>query len=216
MASESDDPWEVKACRDIMQTGYSRIRLRPEEVQLVSGLYDRAQRFFADSGARRALDIPDDQIDDLDSRSGYVDDRKREWFELHHFSQESFGEVRSPAAAQMLQSSWAFSNMCRLRCEKAIRHMSMSAPALATLLAGGDDSAAKAASPPSAPYSAKADPDISDATGGDQGGGALPMIHPMLRVYRYFGGFERDGDPHYDMGLLTLIPKSSLVSSALR
>ena len=41
------------------------------------------------------------------------------------------------------------------------------------------------------------------------GPGDTGLVNSMLRVYRYFGVFDRDGDPHYDMGLLTLIPKSS-------
>ena len=182
--------WTSEAIRSLQRDGFAVIKLTPTEAAAVHEMLDAAQQAFEDSVEMRALRISDEQLDDLDSRDGYVRDRVREWLELHHFGSHPFGQLEDhPKARRFLEAALTFASICEARCAQALA-------ALATAIGGGGAAQLRALVDGAARARAEDRP--------------RETISPMVRVYKYHGVLnERDGDPHYDMGLLTLIPKSS-------
>jgi hypothetical protein len=114
----------------------------------------------------------------------------REWLELHHFGSHPFGKLEDhPKASRFLETALTFASICEARCTQALA-------ALATAIGGGGAAQLRAL--------------VDGAERARAEDRPRETISPMVRVYKYHGVLnERDGDPHYDMGLLTLIPKSS-------
>lgn len=182
--------WTSEAIRSLQRDGFAVIKLMPTEAAAVHEMLDAAQQAFEDSVEMRALRISDEQLDNLDSRDGYVCDRVREWLELHHFGSHPFGKLEDhPKACRFLETALTFASICEARCTQALA-------ALATAIGGGGAAQLRALVDGAERARAEVRP--------------RETISPMVRVYKYHGVLnERDGDPHYDMGLLTLIPKSS-------
>jgi len=182
--------WTSEAVRSLQRDGFAVIKLTPTEAAAVHEMLDAAQQAFEDSVEMRALRISDEQLDDLDSRDGYVCDRVREWLELHHFGSHPFGKLEDhPKASRFLETALTFASICEARCTQALA-------ALATAIGGGGAAQLRAL--------------VDGAERARAEDRPRETISPMVRVYKYHGVLnERDGDPHYDMGLLTLIPKSS-------
>ena len=186
---KSIDPgseWATEATQSLREHGYAKIRLSAMEAKLTSDMYAAAEAAFENPAEMHALRVPDRMLDDLDTRDGHVQDRTREWLELHSFPPKAFGSIEEPKAAKFLEYSLEFASMCEARCTQALHALATAdtaCPNLGSLLQGETRARAE---------------------------DRQEMIQPMLRVYRYHGLLrEREGDPHYDIGLLTMIPKSS-------
>ena len=265
--------WQAQACELLKQHGFVRLRLNAEEMRCVRELYSAAQVAFDDGASRRALEVPPCDGRRLDARSGYVDDRRREFFELHPEVPHRLGEVGPVPAAHLLDCISRYAENCRARCYAMLRE-----------LAGGDQHTPVGRLIESELRHAerKAGSARRDGEGATSHGGLLVAAathHPMdaghqggsgpapagfttsmVRVYQYArsldeggqedgsegsmpcgeagasgasgagplpstttdGGLDDcrdgygfrarrpdDGDPHHDMGLLTLIPRSS-------
>jgi len=197
----SEPSWTARAYDDLKQWGYARLRLTPAEVSLMQDLYDATDKFFDDRGSTRKLEVPDEEFDDLDERSGYVFDRHREMFEVHcNVSQtrslkRRWNDLPLPAATRrFLRLMWSVTEMCENRCNEAMLDIAgvLNCAPLDELLHG------------------EANRSHSKC---DDGSPALDgIVENMLRVYRYAKTYDRpngDIDLHYDMGLLTLIPRST-------
>ena len=184
--------WTKEAVEALRRYTYAIIRLPEQEVLQVREMYAAAREAFGDRASRRQLRLPDGMIDDLDNRSGFVSDPHREWLELHCSTPAEYdGPIDSPAANHVLDCSARVASTCRDRCEQVLVELAGedASSALAQLVAEEERSR-----PPSA--------------------GALEtsvgFSESMLRVYQYARDFWlREGDGHHDMGLLTLIPKST-------
>ena len=66
----------------LKKQGFVRIRLTDAELKTVHELYAAAQDALI-MGLRRSLAVARSDMRRLDTRSGYVDDVRREFFELH-------------------------------------------------------------------------------------------------------------------------------------
>jgi isopenicillin N synthase-like dioxygenase len=176
--------WTAQAFETLKQWGYVRLRLTPAEASFVHDLYAATDVLFNDTRALRQLEVPDDQIDDLDWRSGYVWGRSREIFELHCGSQsaERLNKAHGTSAREFVRCLWRFSDMCDQLCLGALEDIPTYGSALSfqSLL--------------------RRYPNTDN------------LVDKMLRVYRYSKTYDRpdgDIDAHYDMGLLTIIPRST-------
>jgi len=184
--------WAVQASQMLRQNMYARLRLPAHEVCLVREMYAAAKAAFSDGRSRRQLRIPDDMVDDLDSRNGFVDDPNREWLELHCSIPAEFdGPIENPAALRVLECAERVFSACRVRCQEVLCELTENdtSSALGKLIAQEN----------------RTQPPPAGARETCRG-----YSESMLRVYRYSSNFQlRQGDGHHDMGLLTLIPKGS-------
>ena len=95
--------------------------------ELVDNLFDAARSSFVSDHACDLLRVPEEDVDALDSRSGYVRDRKREWFELHCSMNPSFGQLNNcPAASHLLEYSRDFASACQTICHDMLQAISAS------------------------------------------------------------------------------------------
>jgi len=181
--------WAEKACDELKNYGCARLRLTTPEVSSVGKLYSAADALFNDRNERRLLEVPDEEFDDLDYRSGYVYSRRREFFELHlgcrsasaldHKCTGSVGKV-------FLENMWAVIDICQKRCQEALQEIAMSQGSTALLQLLKDE----------------------DRGQFEQ----RKVLKDCMRVYRYKESHDRpehDTAFHFDIGLLTLIPRGS-------
>lgn len=194
-----DSPsWTRLAYQDLKQWGYARLRLTPPEASLMRDLYVSTDEFFNDRSSTRKLEVPDEAFDDLDERSGYVFDRHREMFEVHcnyphdqPLRKRTSDTSLSSETRQFLRLIWDVIEMCETRCNEALLDIAgvLNCAPLDELLHGESN---------------------RDESG--QQPQLDKIVENMLRVYRYAKTYDRpngDIDMHYDMGLLTLIPRST-------
>ncbi|EOD16455.1 hypothetical protein EMIHUDRAFT_256184, partial [Emiliania huxleyi CCMP1516] len=180
--------WAEDAARELKAHVYTTLKLPPDLGKRVQQLYGDAERAFDDRASRRQLRVPEDDRDDLDARNGFIDDRKREWLELHTSIPADFGgPVDAPPATRLLECACAVEHAFRALCQQVLEVLARSSPPLAALVA---EEARSPLPPPGARESSRG------------------FAESMLRVYD--SSFrQREGEGHYDMGLLTLIPRST-------
>ena len=184
--------WPLKACETLKQNGYAILQLTAADDRLVDELYSCACDLFDNSAARRQLEVPQQNLGDLDRRTGYIEGPKREWYETHIYG-DLPPRVHEASAVRLVRVAQDY-------------ELAMQKLALDTLQALVDtESSSHLASllPPSTP-----------ATGCDTNKRTVDrraaFSSSMLRVYRYNRMYNLpDGDPHIDMGLLTVIPRGS-------
>jgi len=178
-----DSPsWTSDACLILRSWGFARLRMSPSEAALVQELYDSMDAVFQDEHSGMQLEIPDADMDRLDQRSGYVFGKHRHMLELHPgcSSVSRLCRANAPCAVRLVCCAKNFAATCEKWCDEALRELANCCEHLNHVLCDNNDQ--------------------------------LKVIDNMLRVYRYKESYDRpDGDigAHYDMGLLTIIPKSS-------
>jgi len=177
--------WPSLAFKDLKKFGCARLKLEPCDNAVVDDLYDAMERLSNDRTAQDQVEVPDAAFDNLDQRNGYVWDKHREIFELHpqcaNATELSGGD--SSTARSIVQCAWDYCDMCEMRCLTALEEVIAEFPLVRDFL-GADK---------------------------DQQLGA-GVIENMLRVYRYNKTYDKpdgDIDAHFDMGLFTIIPKST-------
>ncbi|KAL1521463.1 hypothetical protein AB1Y20_021125 [Prymnesium parvum] len=185
--------WAVRACEQLRERLYARLRLRPREVRRVRELYDATQHAFSCRHSRRQLRVPEREMDELDHRNGYVADPHREWLELHCSTPTTYEyEITAPPAVHLMACATRVARFCRERCDEALRELAHGAGAcshLSQLLTDED----------------RIPPPPADAAESERG-----FVESMLRVYQYSRDFQlRPDDGHHDVGLLTIIPRST-------
>lgn len=195
MALESDAPrlpsiidvdspsWASDVCPVLRSWGFAKLRLPPSEAALVEELYDSMDAVFQDECSGTQLEVPQRDMDRLDQRSGYIFGKHRHMFELHpgNASVARLGRASATAAVRLVRCAKEFAVTCEKWCNEALRELANGCEHLSRLLWDGES---------------------------DQ----FEVVESMLRVYRYKASYDRpdgDIDAHYDMGLLTIIPKSS-------
>lgn len=180
--------WTRDACASLKRYGYARLRLSEAEVSSFSELYRVTHEFFEDKEAMRELEVPDETADRLDERSGYVFGRNREFFELHPECPpaSALDEARSPVASNFLRSTWNITHICQRRCDEVLEEIvRCSGSRELRQLFDSDDPG-------------QFDPSKTNEN--------------MLRIYRYSTHYDRsngDVDTHFDMGTLSVVPKST-------
>lgn len=190
-ADVADASWTQAVCHDLHKYGCARVRMLPDEVYAVKQLYAAADALFNDCHERWLLEIPEEEFDDFDHRSGYIYSRRREYFEVHlkcRSADELNDKCEGPAGRNFLQRMWAVSDICHKRCHEALQEIATasSSPTLLQILTSRDD-----------------DDDEPDQ---------FKVLKECLRVYRYREEYSRsEQDPcyHFDVGLLTMIPKGT-------
>eukprot|EP00930_Biecheleria_cincta_P018495 TRINITY_DN14394_c0_g1_i1.p1 TRINITY_DN14394_c0_g1~~TRINITY_DN14394_c0_g1_i1.p1 ORF type:complete len:329 (-),score=50.08 TRINITY_DN14394_c0_g1_i1:444-1430(-) len=189
-ADVADASWTQTVCQDLQKYGCARVRLLPSEAFSCKKLYAAADALFNDRHERRLLEIPERECDDLDHRSGYVYSRRREFFELHlgcRSAEALDAKCDGPAGRNFLQRMWAVTDICQKRCHEALREIAAtcSSPMLLKVLKSRDDHG------------------VSDQ---------FRVLKECLRVYRYREDYDRpenDTCYHFDIGLLTMIPRGT-------
>ena len=187
-----EDGWVQRTCELLHQYGYVILTLPPDEASLVHDMYDAALDAFDSQTARHQLGVYERDRPRLDGRSGYMSDREREFFELHdRVPHDLETRAEAPRASHLLDVCTRYSSACRKRCY-----------AILEALSGGPDT-------PLGRYMA------AEAAGASGDVRLVGYKSSMMRVYQYdlapprVSDFRDDGDPHHDMGLLTLIPRST-------
>ena len=187
----ADPSWVRLASKALQQHLYARLRLPAEEVQMIRDMYSASEQMFSDDNAKQQLRIPPQWVDDLDGRSGYVPSKDREYLELHTSTPAQFdGPISAPAAVHALECASRVTRACRARVNQVLCELVQDdCSPLGQLLEAEERSV------PPAPGALETSVGYSES---------------MLRVYRYSRHFLlHKGDAHYDMGLLTLIPRGS-------
>ena len=212
----SEDGWEARACSELRRVAFVKVRLTDREQRCIRDLYEAAEDAFEDRASRREMELPLLDARRLDSRSGYVDDGKREFLELHHLIAHNLlkSEDRAPApAAHLLAVATEYATYMRKRCYTLLSELAGSASSPLGQLLASEARHASMRRKGVGDHGAETDTGFSTS---------------MLRVYQYSrapdlsedhesadgrGDLSRrrkdDGDPHHDMGLLTIIPRSS-------
>ena len=132
--------------------------------------------------------IPPNERGALDSRSGYVAERGREYLELHPRAKaESGGPL--PAAPALCAA-------CHAACERVLRALAESNTALATLLSAEAASSSSSSEP------------TQPSPRGPMPLGGTTFSASMIRIHRYT--VATDNPPHRDLGLLTIAPRASV------
>jgi len=128
--------WAEDAARELKAHVYTTLKLPPDLGKRVQQLYGDAERAFDDRASRRQLRVPEDDRDDLDARNGFIDDRKREWLELHTSIPADFGgPVDAPPATRLLECACAVEHAFRALCQQVLEVLARSSPPLAALVA---------------------------------------------------------------------------------
>lgn len=179
-----DSPsWTSDVCPVLKSWGFARLRLSLKEAALVQELYDSMDAVFQDEFSATQLEVPQRDMDRLDRRSGYIFGKHRHMLELHpgYSSVSRLGRASATAAIRLVRCAKEFAVTSEKLCNEALHELANGCEHLSRLLWDGDND----------------QPEVVDS---------------MLRVYRYKESYDRpdgDIDAHYDMGLLTIIPKSS-------
>ena len=152
------------AAAELHRRGYAIIRLTPDDARLASQLFLEADAFFSNQSATRMQHIPPNERGALDSRSGYVAERGREYLELHPRAKaESGGPL--PAAPALCAA-------CHAACERVLHALAESNAALATLLS------AEAAS-----SSSRSEPGTQPSPRGPMPLGGTTFSASMIRIH---------------------------------
>ena len=185
MLDASARDFAARACELLRLHGFARVRLSPADAACAQRLLRDAEAFFEDGAAPRRAHIPPRERPARDSRSGYVPEPGREFYETH--PRAGGGHAPATASAATLQRSAAdFSASLHGLCERVLDELGRGNAALASLL------------------EAERSGDEAGAVGGDE----ASFSASMLRVHRYTA--EADYPPHEDLGLLTLAPRASV------
>jgi len=193
-----------RACELLWLQGFARLRLGPADARLAQQLLQDAGTFFQDTAATRGAHVPPMERSAVDSRSGYVAERGREFLELHLRAGSTHASPESKVA--LMCSASAFAAAAHVLCERVLDELARSSAPLASVIS--DERAA--AQGPADSDGACATVAAAAAGGGPSSArcGAASFSASMLRVHSY--SCESDYPPHEDLGLLTLAPRSSL------
>jgi len=184
----SEKAWPTRAFENLKVYGCARVKLTATEAKIVTDLYDSMEAVSQDRKSEDELEVPKDEFNNLDARSGYVWFEHRSFFEMHCDSDsiKRLEKMELPPAKRLVKCAWDYSHMCDTRLLEALQHIANEQPRCASLLEEG-----------------------KRADGKKLGDG---IIQNMLRVYRYSETYDKpdgDIDAHYDMGLLTMIARST-------
>jgi hypothetical protein len=119
------------ASEQIALRGFAIFRLQPADADLAVRLFGDADDFFDSPALKRRSYVAPKELDRTDRRSGYINERGREYFELHPRVQPS-----APAAQKvaLLRSSSAFCAACHELCAAVLRELAASHASIDTLL----------------------------------------------------------------------------------
>lgn len=181
----SSPAWPRHAYESLKTFGCARLKLKPSEAWVTDDLYAAMEALSKDRYAQKQLEVSEEEFDNLDQRSGYAWFRHRSIFELHCESPSAaaLSRVDSTTAERMVQCAWDYSDMCEARCLEALQEVVASSPCCRELF--GEDQEQQL---------------------------GCGIIENMLRVYRYNESYDKpdgDIDAHFDIGLLTIIPRST-------
>ena len=196
-----------RACELLWLQGFARLRLGPADARLAQQLLQDAGAFFQDAAATRGVHVPPMERSAVDSRSGYVAERGREFLELHLRAGSTQASPESKVG--LMCSASAFAAAGHVLCERVLDELARSIAPLASIIS--DERAAETAADSGGACAAAAAAPAAPVAGGGQSParrGAASFSASMLRVHSYSS--ESDYPPHEDLGLLTLAPRSSL------
>ena len=198
-----------RACELLWLQGFARLRLGPADARLAQQLLRDAGAFFQDTAATRVAHVPPMERSAVDSRSGYVAERGREFLELHLRAGSTHASSESKVALMCSASEFAAAG--HVLCERVLDELARSSAPLASVIS--DERAAETAanSDGACSVAATAATAVAVVAGGGPSParrGAASFSASMLRVHSY--STESDYPPHEDLGLLTLAPRSSL------
>ena len=195
-----------RACELLWLQGFARLRLGPADARLAQQLLQDAGAFFQDAAATRGVHVPPMERSAVDSRSGYVAERGREFLELHLRAGSTQASPESKVG--LMCSASAFAAAGHVLCERVLDELARSIAPLASIIS--DERAAETAADSGGACAAAAAAAAPVAGGGQSPTrrGAASFSASMLRVHSYSS--ESDYPPHEDLGLLTLAPRSSL------
>ena len=200
-----------RACELLWLQGFARLRLGPADARLAQQLLRDAGAFFQDTAATRGAHVPPMERSAVDSRSGYVAERGREFLELHLRAGSTHASSESKVA--LMCSASAFAAAGHVLCERVLDELARSSAPLASVIS--DERAAETAADSDGACAAATAAAAAAAAAVVAGGGPSPARRgaasfsaSMLRVHSY--STESDYPPHEDLGLLTLAPRSSL------
>ena len=204
-----------RACELLWLQGFARLQLGPADARLAQQLLEDAGAFFKDTAATRGAHVPPMERSAVDSRSGYVAERGREFLELHLRAGSTHASPESKVG--LMCSASAFAAAGHALCERVLDELARSSAPLASVISderaavtAADSDGACAAAAATATATTTAAAAAAAAGGGPSPArrGAASFSASMLRVHSY--STESDYPPHEDLGLLTLAPRSSL------
>jgi len=222
----------LRVCDALRKDAFVKIILSDDELECVKALYTAAAEAFSNRPSRLQLTVPELDEKRLDSRSGYVDGRTREFFELHDSVPHALGSPTAPEAVHLLEVTSKYSRACRRRCHDVLSALAtLQQPStgglspLGIYLASEARAADKIVGRASGTFMRSSE-GVAPTGGATEEEAADPAVFAgfrssMMRVYRYDEEPEPvsppsektarvdDNDPHHDMGLLTLIPRGS-------
>ena len=133
--------YAARACELLRLQGFALLRLSPADARLAQQMLQDADACFQDAASTRRLHVPPMERRAVDSRSGYVCERGREFLELHPRAADSQALMSrsSESRVALMRSATAFAAASHDICERVLAEFARSCSAVAAVTAAEGD-----------------------------------------------------------------------------